>query len=71
MLNVIAALFAPQGRGHSSFGKDDFASALAMEPSPWILAMGGYSGMTAEFPFPGCMPPTALLKVMPKKGIPN
>jgi hypothetical protein len=34
-----------------------------MEPSPWVLANGRESGMTAEFPFPGCMPPTALLKV--------
>ena len=63
MLNVIETLFAPQGRGPSSFGKDDFASALAMKPSPWVLANGDDSGVTAEFPFPGCMPPTALLKV--------
>jgi hypothetical protein len=63
MLNVIEALFAPQGRGPSAFGKEDFASALAMEPAPWVLANGDESGMTAEFPFPGCMPPTALVQV--------
>ncbi len=63
MLNVIEALFAPEGRGPSTFGKEDFASAQAMEPSPWVMANGNDSGMTAEFPFPGCMPPTALLKV--------
>ena len=62
MLNVIEAVFAPQGRGPSSFGKGDFASALAMEPSPWVLANGDDSGMTAEFPFPGCMPPTNYLE---------
>jgi len=63
MLNVIETLITPQGRGPSRFGKNDFASALAMKPSPWVLANGGDSGITAEFPFPGCMPPTALLKV--------
>jgi hypothetical protein len=63
MLNVIEALFTPEGRGPSALGKEDFVSALAMEPSPWVLANGGDSEMTVEYPFPGCMPPTALLKV--------
>ena len=63
ILNVIEALFAPQGRGPSKFGNDDLASALAMKPSPWVMANGDHSKMTAEYAFPGCLPPTALLTV--------
>jgi len=63
MLNVISGFFVPSGLGASAFTEEDFATALKMAPPPWVMANGGGSGLTAEFPFPGCRPPTALLTV--------
>ena len=34
---------------------------MELNPKPWLMANEGENGLTAEFPFPGCMPPTALL----------
>ena len=66
MLDVVDLIFAPLGRGPSSFVKEDFSSLLQIEPSPWVMANGRDSGISAEFPFPGCIPPTALLQVSDK-----
>jgi len=34
-----------------------------IKANPWLMATESEEGLTAEFPFPGCMPPTALLEV--------
>jgi hypothetical protein len=63
MLDVIKLLYAPEGNNPSRFTKEDFHAAMKLNPSPWLMANEDEKGLTAEFPFPGCMPPTALLKV--------
>jgi hypothetical protein len=59
MLEVIARVFAPQGRGPSPFTEADFKTALRMQPRPWVLATGNGAGMAAEFPFRGDVPAVA------------
>jgi hypothetical protein len=63
MLDVIPVLYAPWGKNPSRFTTEDFHAALKLNPEPWLMANEGEKGLTAEFPFPGCMPPTALLTV--------
>lgn len=59
MLNVIASMFAPQGRGPSPFTEADFKAALRLEPRPWVLATGNGAALAAEFPFWGDVPAVA------------
>jgi hypothetical protein len=61
MLDVIPVLYAPWGNNPSRFTTEDFHAAMELNPKPWVMANEGENGLTAEFPFPGCMPPTALL----------
>lgn len=63
MLDVIKLLYAPEGNKPSGFTKKDFHAAMTLDPSPWLMATESEKGLTAEFPFPGCVPPTALLTV--------
>lgn len=63
MLDVIELFYAPEGNNPSAFTKKDFHAAMKLDPSPWLMANESEKGLTAEFPFPGCMPPTALLTV--------
>lgn len=63
MLDVITVLFAPQGMNPSRFTTEDLHAVMKLNPEPWLMANEGEKGLTAEFPFPGCMPPTALLTV--------
>jgi hypothetical protein len=63
MLDVIKLFYAPEGNNPSGFTKKDFHAAMELDPSPWLMANESEKGLTAEFPFPGCMPPTALLTV--------
>ena len=63
MLEVIA-WYAQQGTAAAALSGDVFESAIKSSPSrPWVMANADDNGLTAEFPFPGCMPPTALLRV--------
>ena len=61
MLDVVPLLYAPWGKNPSRFTTEDFHAAMEPNPKPWLMANEGEHGLTAEFPFPGCMPPTALL----------
>jgi hypothetical protein len=61
MLDVIKLFYAPEGNNPSGFTKKDFHAAMKLDPRPWLMANESGKGLTAEFPFPGCMPPTALL----------
>lgn len=61
MLDVITLMYAPEGNNPSRFTTEDFHAAMELNPKPWLMANEGENGLTAEFPFPGCMPPTALL----------
>jgi len=63
MLDVIELFCAAEGNNPSGFTKKDFHTAMKLNPSPWLMANESHKGLTAEFPFPGCMPPTALLTV--------
>ena len=63
MLDVIKVLHAPEGRNPSRFTTEDFRAVIRVDPEPWVMANESEKGLTAEFPFPGCMPPTALLTV--------
>ena len=63
MLDVITLLYGPMGRNSSRFTTEDFHEVMRLDPKPWLMANEGEEGLTAEFPFPGCMPPTALLTV--------
>jgi hypothetical protein len=63
MLDVIPLLYAPWGKNPSQFTREDFHAAMELDPKPWLMANEGEKGLTAEFRFPGCMPPTALLTV--------
>jgi hypothetical protein len=63
MLDVIEVLYAPEGRNSSRFTTEDFHAVMRLDPEPWVMANEGEKGLTAEFSFPGCMPPTALLTV--------
>ncbi len=61
MLDVVPLLYAPWGKDPSRFTREDFHAAMEVNPKPWLMANEGEDGLTAEFPFPGCMPPSALL----------
>ena len=61
MLDVIPLLYAPTGNNPSRFTKKDFHSAMELNPKPWLMANEGEEWANRRFPFPGCMPPTALL----------
>jgi hypothetical protein len=63
MLDVITLMYAPEGNNPSRFTKADFHTTMKLKPNPWLMATESEEGLTAEFPFPGCMPPTALLEV--------
>lgn len=63
MLNVIEGFFAPRGEEASAFTSKDFQVAMNLNPRPWVMANASEDGFTAEFSFPGCMPPTALLTI--------
>ncbi len=63
MLDVIRLLFGPEGRNPSRFTSEDFHAVMRLDPAPWVMANESEKGLTAEFPFAGCMPPTALLTV--------
>ncbi|MGC2149829.1 MAG: hypothetical protein WA613_16570 [Candidatus Acidiferrales bacterium] len=63
MLDVIPLLYAPWGKNPSQFTREDFHTAMELDPKPWLMANEGEKGLTAEFRFPGCIPPTALLTV--------
>jgi hypothetical protein len=63
MLDVIKLFYAPEGNNPSRFTEEDFHAAMNLNPSPWLMVNEDEEGLAAEFPFPGCMPPTALLKV--------
>ncbi len=63
MLNVIERLFAAEGQKPSPFSREDFDSLLELPSAPWLLANADDTALTAELPFPGCRPPTALLRV--------
>jgi hypothetical protein len=60
-MNIEQCRDKPQGKLPSTFTPDVIQSAMEMNPSPWLMANAGEDGLTAEFSFPGCMPPTALL----------
>lgn len=62
-LDVITVVFSPQGMNSSRFTTEDFHAVLKLNPEPWLMANEAEKGLTAEFPFPGCIPPTALLTV--------
>jgi len=61
MLNIIKEFRAPRGEAASGFTSEDFHQAMELNPEPWVMANASDDGLTAEFPFPGCLPPTALL----------
>ena len=63
MLDVIELFYAPEGNNPSRFTEIDFHAAMKLDPSPWLMANESEKELTAEFQFPGCMPPTALLTV--------
>jgi len=62
MLDVIP-MFLQQGTTRAALTADEFQSAIPTSGGPWVMANADQNGLTAEFPFPGCMPPTALLTV--------
>ncbi|MFB3777885.1 MAG: hypothetical protein ACE141_09740 [Bryobacteraceae bacterium] len=55
MLHVIEEMFAPEGRGPSAFGPEDFSEACGAL-APYALAHADESGLTAEFAFSGSAP---------------
>lgn len=60
MLDIIRDFFVPQGQGPSPFTEDDFKTALAMKPAPWVQASGGGPELTAELAFTGSRPAAML-----------
>jgi CheY-like chemotaxis protein len=63
MLDIIE-WYAQKGTAAAALSGDVFESAIEWSSSrPWVMANADHNGLTAEFPFPGCMPPTALLRV--------
>jgi len=55
-LDIIRSVFVPQGQGPAPFVAAEFEAALAMDPTPWVLANADGTGLTAEFPFSGGRP---------------
>jgi hypothetical protein len=60
MLGLIQFLTNPCAKETRAFTKEDFKTAANIRPASWVMANAGDDGLTAEFPFPGCVPPTAL-----------
>jgi hypothetical protein len=56
ILWVPAQAFKPHGAGESLFIGGQMSSLLQIRPRPWVLASGGPTGITAEFPFWGYQP---------------
>ena len=56
ILSVPGKVFCHYGAGESSFIGEQIDSLHQIRPRPWVLATGGGSGFTAEFPFWGYIP---------------
>jgi hypothetical protein len=60
MLSLIQYLANLHSKETRAFTNEDFKTASDISPAPWVMANADEDGFTAEFPFPGCVPPTSL-----------
>jgi hypothetical protein len=60
ILGLTQFLANSHSKNTRAFTSEDFKNASPLGPKPWVMANAGENGFTAEFPFPGCVPATAL-----------
>jgi hypothetical protein len=60
ILGLTQFLANSHSKNTRAFTSEDFKNASHLGPKPWVMANAGENGFTADFPFPGCVPPTAL-----------
>jgi hypothetical protein len=63
MLNVLH-LFMQNGSKPSAFAGEECARIETMSPRPFVIANSDENGATVEFPFAGCGPSTAMMRVL-------
>jgi hypothetical protein len=63
MLNVLH-LFKQKGSEPSAFAGKQCARIEKMCPCPFVMANSDEKGATVEFPFAGCVPSTAMMRVL-------
>jgi hypothetical protein len=63
MLNVLH-LFKQTGSQPSAFAGEECARIEKMSPCPFVIANSDEKGATVEFSFAGCVPSTAMMRVL-------
>src|SRR5271166_3467111 len=63
MLDVLH-LFEQTGSEPSAFAGEECASIEKMSPSPFVIANSDQNGATVEFPFAGCVPSSAMMRIL-------